>query len=234
MFSKETLSKYSKAMNYWTHFYSEHLDDLQVSISAGNSKIGHAFNVSIAPLTTCPNCFECSRYCYDIRDCIRQGYNSTTLKARAKNTALYKCNPAEYFRQIDTFLSNYKGKHKYFRWHVGGEIVNTAYALHIIDIARRHPDWTFWTYTKNYTSVNQAISRQVDGMPENLHIMFSRFLSMLCDNPYGMPEFCTVDDSTIKVFKADGYKWCCPSNCDICKALGRGCVAGETTYNGLH
>lgn len=69
-----------------------------------------------------------------------------------------------------------------------------------------------------------------DAVPANLKIMFSEWRGMPMVNPYNFPEFRVV-------FKADAVKpvgHYCPGNCDVCKAAGRGCVAGETTYCNEH
>lgn len=73
-YSELTIKGYLKLANYWFDYYmSEPLETLHVSISSGNDKIGHAWNVSLLPILTCPNCSECQKLCYDIRDCIRYG-----------------------------------------------------------------------------------------------------------------------------------------------------------------
>lgn len=227
MFLKETVDNFLTLAKHWMDYYSrQDIDTLHVSISDGNDKIGHAWNVSLLPIVTCPNCSECKYLCYDIRDCIRYGEDGATIKARARNTVILLKDRERFFSEVDAFLST-RRKHKYFRWHVGGEIKDTAYAVEMLEIARRHADWTFWTYTKNYCAMNQAIDSAGgrDGVPANMHIMFSEWRGMRLDNPHGMPEFRVV-------FKGEtepvGYY--CPGNCDICKSAHRGCIASETTY----
>ena len=53
-------------------------------------------------------------------------------------------------------------------------------------------------------------------------------------NPYNMPVFaCRMKNGNIDNMKWDAmYK--CPGNCDVCKACGRGCIAGEDTYCDEH
>ena len=193
-------------------------------ISKGNRKIGRVMNVSLAPVLTCANCSECKMLCYDIKAVLQ--YRNVT-DARARNTALLLEDRAEYFRRIDNAISR-RRLHKFFRWHVAGDIVDLDYLARMVDIARAHPDFVFWTYTKNYAVVNEYCRTRGGrvAIPENLSIMFSEWRGMPMVNPYGFPEFSVV-------FKDDEHKPAghyCPGNCDICKAAHRGCIAGETTY----
>lgn len=229
----ESMQHYTTLANRWMEYYAaQDIDALHVSISAGNDKIGHAWNVSTLPIITCTNCCGCAPYCYDARDCLRYGDGdaNNVIKARAKNTIILMKARGRFFAEIEAFLCT-RRKHKYFRWHVGGEIKDTAYALQIIDIAHRHADWVFWTYTKNYAAVNAAIDivnarkGMTRGIPANLTIMFSEWRGMPIDNPHGMPEFRMVFTGD-----AEPAGFYCPGNCDYCKEHLRGCIARETTY----
>lgn len=193
-------------------------------ISKGNRKIGRVMNVSLAPVLTCANCSECKMLCYDIKAVLQY---RNVADARARNTALLLEDRAEYFRRIDDAISR-RRLHKFFRWHVAGDIIDADYLDNMCTIARAHPDFVFWTYTKNYKVVNEYCERRGGrvAIPENLSIMFSEWRGMPMVNPYGFPEFSVV-------FKDDAVKPAghyCPGNCDVCKATHRGCIAGETTY----
>lgn len=131
----------------------------------------------------------------------------------------------EYFRRIDAAISR-RRTHKYFRWHVAGDIVDTDYFARMVEIAKNHPDFTFWTYTKNYDAVNAYVDAHgVNSVPNNLSVMFSEWRGMEMKNPYGFPQFSVVfkDEQ-----KPQGFY--CPGNCDVCKAARRGCVVGENVY----
>ena len=238
MYTKETINHFLTLAQKWMLYYAEcDIETLHVSISAGNDKIGHAWNVSLLPIITCRRCSECKYYCYDVNDSLRYGDGdaNNTIKARAKNTIIFMKDRARFFAEIEAHISRRRA-HKFFRFHVGGDIMDTAHALAIIDLAHRHADWRFWTYTKNFAAVNEAIdivnARRglTKGMPENLTIMFSDWRGMEMDNPHGMPEFRVV-------FKNDTVRpasYYCPGNCDICKATARGCIGNETTYCDEH
>ena len=199
-----------------------------VRISQGNKKIGRVMNVSTFPILCCGNCKACSGYCYDIKACLQY---SNVMHARAVNTVMANYARDEYFGQIDAAISR-RRKNKYFRWHVAGDILDMDYFKRMVYIARKHPDFTFWTYTKMYSIVNDWI--YVHGrLPFNLHVMFSRWEGMDMDNPHNLPEFRVrmegmSEDPFITLHK-------CPGNCDACKVGGgRGCIAGETSYVDEH
>ena len=200
-------------------------DNVSVSIQTGNVKIGHTHCVSLPAIIACENCSECKVHCYGLKDALR--FLAVRL-ARAKNWALLMTNRSEYFRQIADYISRRRA-HKFFRWHVVGEIIDLDYFEHMIAIAERFPDWKFWTYTKRYDIVNRFVADN-GYIPENLIIMFSEWRGMVMDNPYGFPEFRVLFEGE----QAPADAWLCPGCCDICKAVNRGCVAGETTYNGIH
>lgn len=202
------------------------VENIKMCISTGNRKIGKVMNISLMPVLTCGNCKECKHLCYDIKACIQ--YPGTVINARMRNTVLVKRDREEFFKRIDSAIGRRK-KNKFFRWHVAGDILDIDYFNRMVNIARNHPDFTFWTYTKMYDIVNRWIDEN-GALPGNLSVMFSEWRGMPMDNPHGMPEFRVV-------FKDDPVKpvgHYCPGNCDICKELHRGCPVGETTYCNEH
>lgn len=235
----ETVRNYIKSMNdAMNHYRATYAADefetfCDVSISQGNSKIGKVMNVSLAPILTCANCSECLKLCYDIKANIQYG---NVLKARARNTVLALEHEDRYFQTIRYALGK-RHKNKYFRWHVGGDIPTYSYFENMVQIAKEYPDFTFWTYTKNYGIVNLYVQKHGrDAIPANLTIMFSEWDGMRIVNPYRFPEFsCKLKDGN-KNHDASYFEklYKCPGNCDICKAAHRGCIAGETTYADEH
>lgn len=199
--------------------------DIPLCISSGNRKIGRVMNVSLMPILSCGNCRECSRLCYDIKACAQ--YPGTVIDARMRNLTALKKDRDGYFSRIDEAISR-RRKNKFFRWHVAGDIVDIDYFDRMVKIARAHPDFTFWTYTKMYGLVNEWVAAHGgtrEAVPANFSVMFSEWRGMPMENPYGFPEFRVVfKDETPP---AGHY---CPGNCDVCKNLHKGCVVGETTY----
>ena len=232
-YSAKTVNTYIRKVKAEIEGYRKQIakgEFLAVCISKGNRKIGHVPNVSTAPIICCHNCRECKHCCYDIKACLR--YKESML-ARARNTALALYNPDEYFSQILRYVS--KIKSKFFRWHVGGDLLNYDYLLRVIEIAVAVRHVTFWLYTKNYELVNRYIAEN-GNLPENLHIMFSEWDGTEMINPYNQPEFsCRLSggnkNHSDKYFEAL-YK--CPGNCDECIRNCRGCVVGETAYVDEH
>ena len=224
MYKIETIRKVVSNLVAREMFYlAKNVDDIPMCISDGNIKIGRVLNVSLPPVVTCSNCGECQKLCYDIKACNQ--YPNTVVDARARNLAILKKNRNEYFNRIEGKIRRRRAN-KYFRWHVAGDIVDYDYFCRMVEVAKNHPDFIFWTYTKAYGTVNEYVKRNGrDAIPANFSIMFSEWRGMPMDNPYGFPEFKVVfkDEK-----EPNGFY--CPGNCDICKAIHRGCLAGETTY----
>lgn len=229
-YTTDSLRKLMRLWKVWKAFFDAiPVWLLTVAIPAGNRKIGRVLNVSLMPVITCMHCKHCIHYCYDIKACLQY---LNVLKARVRNTVLYMKAPALYFEQIENRIRRAK-KHPFFRWHVSGDIPDAFYFENMVRIARLFPNWTFWTYTKAYEIVNAWVAANGGSkaaVPGNLSIMFSRWDGLEMVNPYGFPEFGVIDAGEPV---PDG-KFLCPGNCDICKELHTGCIAGVDTVNYLH
>jgi hypothetical protein len=154
-FSRESIRKVLRlAGEYRAMYMAMGTDDIKICISTGNRKIGHVMNVSLMPMVTCANCKECMHFCYDIKACLQ--YPNTVIAARMRNTCLYWKDRTEYFARIEKAI-NRRRKNKFFRWHVAGDIPDRWYLSQMVNIARNHPDFKFWTYTKNYDTVNEFV-----------------------------------------------------------------------------
>ena len=236
-YANSTIIKYIRDMKALIDGYTFAIENetaLKVAISYGNRKIGRVMNVSTAPMFTCGgNCKYCKNLCYDVKACLQY---SNVRVARARNTALSRKARAFFFEQIDVAMTR-RRRNKYFRWHVAGDIQDADYLARMIENARKHADFKIWTYTKQYSIVNEYVrthgGSRAAAIPANLTIMFSEWRGLPMDNPYGFPEFRVVfKDDAIKPDPAKVYY--CPGNCDICKENGRGCINGETTYANEH
>lgn len=227
-YSAETLRKFKKQCDELISYYdSVPLEKLNVSISDGNVKIGHCKNVSSLPVYSCRHlCGRCVKFCYDIKACIQY---KNVINARVKNFVIFKRNREKFFSDIADALSHVKA-HKFFRYHVGGEIIDIDELYRLVKLAKQFPDFKMWTYTKNYNVVNFYCDIYgKDSIPENLQIMFSEWKGTPVINPYNFPVFaCRFPD------EKPPFEYKCPGNCDICKANGRGCINGESTYTDLH
>lgn len=216
---KKAAGKLHAAMDRYNElpFYKLHLH-----ISKGNKKIGRVHNFSMAPGITCPNCKGCLPYCYDVKAVLQYG---NVVNARAENTVMMYKDMTQTFSMIDDYITKCR-THKFFRWHVSGDIISVEYFDNMVRIARKHPDWVFWTYTKAYAFVNLWIYQHgKSALPENLSVMFSVWNGMECPNPHGMPTFTCIQAG---MTPAPG-EWRCPGNCDICLTTGHGCPYGESS-----
>lgn len=231
IYSEKTLAKFRENVKNLVFQYNEkNVSDLHVIISKGNRKIGHTMNVSLLPIFTCANCKKCMEYCYDIKACIQY---KNVIKARVNNTVMVKKYMNEYFAQIEKAIQK-RRKNFFFRWHVSGDIINEEYLDNMVRIAKKYPHFTFWTYTKNYTCVNNYVSKHGNNrkkaIPANLSIMFSEWQGLPMENHYNFPVFvCIMPDEK---FRKGYYK--CTGNCNDCIANKTGCVAGKSSQVGLH
>jgi hypothetical protein len=195
------------------------------------------------PIFTCGNCANCKHYCYDIKACYRY---EGTLRARARNTVLARKYRESYFSQINEELKHHK-THKYFRWHVAGDILDYDYLENMLKIAIENPDWTFWTYTKMYGFVNHWIDLNGE-LPANFKCMFSVWNGVPVYNPHNLPTFSVLMEADKeREQELFGGVFKCRGNCDFCKAdfkgnedfpsnegKCRGCIAGESAYADEH
>lgn len=220
-YSVETLKKFYDNAKILIDFYMQHVDEIKVCVTNGNRKIGRVMNVSLLPIFTClTRCNGCRFFCYDIKACMQY---KNVLLARVRNTVLLWCNRNAYFEQIEQRIAR-RRKNKFFRWHVAGDIIDGDYLQRMIDIARHHPDFIFWTYTKQYHIVNRHCDKfGKESIPGNLSIMFSQWDGIEMVNPYNFPEFRVYDD----ISNVTEHR--CPGNCEVCLKSKTGCPYGVTS-----
>lgn len=227
-FTQKSLKKLAKLFNQFLKNYENvATEDIPMCISNGNVKIGRVMNVSLAPILSCGNCSECQFWCYDIKACLQ--YTKTVVDARIRNWVIFIRDRDEFFRRIEDKLRR-RRKNKYFRWHVAGDIVDLDHFIRMVEVAKNHPDFIFWTYTKMYAIVNEFCDKYgKETIPSNFSVMFSEWRGLPMDNPYGFAEFRVRFDG-----EPEPPCYHCPGNCDVCKKGNRGCLGQETTYNDIH
>lgn len=194
--------------------YAKDLDDIHVYISSGNRKTGFSVpSVSLIPVADCGNCSSCSRLCYDLRnDCIYNGVTST----RAKNSALAHNAIDRYFYEIKKACKAFR----FFRWHIGGDILNAAYLAGVLDVAVCNPHCTFLIFTKRYDLINDYISNGGE-IPSNLQVIFSAWPGANMVNPYNMPVSSPLFVDGSHAAGPDPIS--CPGDCSNCAVMGSGC-----------
>lgn len=223
---KRFYDKAKKSIDFYMDLYKKDPGAVKVCITNGNRKIGNVMNISLLPIFTClSNCHICKFYCYDIKACLQY---ANVIMARVRNSVLLWCDEKEYFRQIEDRISR-RRKNKYFRWHVSGDIISETYFTHMVEIAIKHPDFRFWTYTKQYSLVNRWCDKfGRETIPENLVVMFSKWDGVEMDNRYNFPTFTALDD----LIGFNGF--ICPGNCQTCINNKTGCVYGESSATKIH
>lgn len=225
-FSAAVVAKVVTWLKVWIDFFMGFdAENLKITVSKGNKKIGNVLNVSLAPIVTCMNCAKCMYYCYDIKAVL--AYPSV-LYARARNTALFYLDRDLFFAKLHQVMRRRK-KNKYLRFHVSGEIVDIDHFVRMVETAKMFPDFKIWTYTKMYTIINAYCDLYgKESIPGNFTVMFSEWEGVPMDNKYNFPVFNAVEKGTeIKGFK-------CPGNCQECINHGTGCVNGKSATVELH
>lgn len=194
--------------------FAKDLEDIHVYISSGNRKTGFSVpSVSLIPVADCGNCSSCSRLCYDLRnDCIYNGVTST----RAKNSALAHNAIDRYFYEIKKACKAFR----FFRWHIGGDILNAAYLAGVLDVAVCNPHCTFLIFTKRYDLINDYISNGGE-IPSNLQVIFSAWPGANMVNPYNMPVSSPLFVDGSHAAGPDPIS--CPGDCSNCAVMGSGC-----------
>lgn len=189
-------------------------------LSKGNAKLGEIPNISLPPIVTCKGCEEiCGKACYankfyKMRPSVRKQWD-------ANYQHLLEDMPG-FFEEIYKKLTS-KITYKFFRWHVGGDILNGVHFSYIQGIARLLPDIRFLIFTKQYDIVNDSISDNFP-MPENLTVIFSAWPGLEMNNPHNfhvawldVPEETRIPDDTFLCFGS------C-ENCGVCwdiKKIGK-------------
>ena len=159
------------------------LEDMHVTIQKnGNSKTGREWLLNTLPgdhlikaqgreLTnvhgSCQGCCDgCEKYCYAIHGA--QQHHNAVLPSTIKNLILYRKSPVRFFEELDRELSNWKvnGADKVFRWHASGEIEDYEYLEMMMEIAKRHPEVHFYSYTKRFKLIEKYLDTHGD-FPSN-------------------------------------------------------------------
>ena len=195
------------------------MNELKVSISKGNSKMGAIPSVSLPACITCNPNAPCFKLCYAAK--ITRLYK-TVKAAYENNLNILNTNPFQYWQQVKQGAQ----MARYFRYHVSGDIPNGHYLKMMIKTAEELPGTNFLAFTKQYEIVNDYLN---DGnrIPANLKIIFSNWGAWKCDNPHNMP---TCEIILKGSDPAPNWK-ICGGNCTECACRGIGCwelKQGET------
>lgn len=211
--SEENFAKRMKDMIDKKNEYLKIVDTLHVYIAQGNAKTGTAVpSVSLIPVYNCKNCKQCKDLCYDLRnDCCYPGCRDN----RSVNAAILEADPSRYFREISEAAKMYK----FFRWHIGGDIIDHEYFMGMIMVAEQNPHCEFLAFTKTFDVVNDYLDEH--DLPKNLHIIFSAWVGLEMDNRHNLPTSNPLffDGRTTA---HDGAVYC-SGNCTDCAKTNSGC-----------
>jgi hypothetical protein len=188
--------------------------ELHVSISSGNAKMGSIPSVSLPPVKTCsPEAVKfCGRKCY-VRRYV--GRRKTVRDAYERNLYLLNNDPVKFWREVNAEVA----MTTHFRFGVSGDIPDLPYLLNMIEVAERNSHCEILCFTKKYDIVNFHLNYH--DLPKNLHIIFSAWKGFPMDNPYSLPEahvFYRDGTTTAK----DGARYC-SGNCYECAVTNANC-----------
>ena len=191
----------------------------KISISKGNIKMGEIQSISLPPIVTCAENCACAKKCYAARMCRRW---KNTRDAYNRNLEIFRTNPTEYWKQIDSTLY----VNRFFRFHVAGDIPTYDYLINMIEVVRNNPHCETLIFTKRYGFVNRALANGIE-LPKNLHLIMSEWDGMAMENPYNLPMAHVI------------FKGCEPkANWKICSGNCMECAKNKancwTLKNGEH
>lgn len=183
----------------------------EITISAGNRKMGAIPSVSLPAVVTCPKSAPCYKECYALR---MERLRHTVKDSYDRNYDAYKRDPDNYFRTI----ANAARMQRFFRWHVSGDIPDSAYLAGMVKVAIDCPGTKFLAFTKKGDLVNAFIENG-GTIPGNLQILFSTWGAWRVNNPHAFPE-CEI----IFPGHEPAQTWkVCGGNCTECACRGIGC-----------
>lgn len=183
-----------------------------VSISQGNIKMGAIRSVSLPAGLTCRKC-ECNQKCYAKR---MEKLRKNVRAAYKNNLDILVNNPAVYWREVEAAIMTAH----FFRFHVSGDIPDSTYFEHMVDIASRNAHCEILCFTKKYEIVN-AFLKNGGTLPANLHVLFSAWVGLEMQNPYNLPE-AHVRHKDGSTTAAEGAL-SCGGNCTECATTDGGC-----------
>lgn len=188
---------------------------MNVKISPGNTKMGSISSVSLPAGLTCRADCECRLKCYAMK---LEKLRPSVRNAYKHNFEILCKDPETFWREVEASVM----VSRFFRFHVSGDIVDSDYLLHMVQIAERNPHCQILCFTKRYDLVNSAVSNgSVAMVPDNLHLIFSAWRNLPMDNPYNFPEAHVRYRDGSTTASADARE--CGGNCTECAITNGGC-----------
>lgn len=188
------------------------MNELHTSISKGNIKMGDIPSVSLPPLVTCApaacktcGCQGCyAKKIYNLRTTVRNAYD--------RNLSILKDNPEQYWREVESAIMGSTA----FRFHVSGDIPNTEYLQHMVEIAERNKHCEIIAFTKRFDFCNEWLANNNYEFPQNLHIIYSAWKGLEMINPFNMPECHVIFKDGTMTASEEKTSYYCSGNCFEC------------------
>lgn len=191
-----------------------------VHISNGISKLGANIpSVNLPAVSTCRPDAPCYKECYARKGRFCFQKNKGLLE---RNLEIWEQAP-EQFEQ-DVKIAAFHSR--FFRYHSSGDIPDVNYFLMMIRIAKELPNTSFLCFTKRFEIINVYLTEAEDGLhdgiPDNLHIVFSAWGDWLPDNPFHLPEaHIRFKNKPNNYIPACAHQ--CPKYCGECVMSGCSC-----------
>jgi len=186
---------------------------MNVSISRGNGKMGAIPSVSLPAGATCRTDCECAQICYAKKLC---KFRPSMRSAYQTNLDLLRVSPETYWREVEAAIMT----SRFFRFHVSGDIPDTAYFTNMVEVALRNPHCKILCFTKKYEIVNRCLDFGVI-IPDNLHIIFSAWRGLPMQNPYNLPTAHVIYKDGTTTARKDAKP--CGGKCTDCAIRIGGC-----------
>lgn len=186
---------------------------MRVSISPGNSKMGSIPSVSLPAIKTCRSC-GCASKCYAaklerLRPSVRRAYQN--------NLEILMEDPDTYWREVEAAIM----LSRFFRFHVSGDIKTPDYFEKMVSVSRKNKHCQILCFTKQFEYVNTYLAAHQEGLPDNLHVIFSGWPGLEMDNPFCLPEAHVLFKDGTTTAKEDAIP--CNGNCTECAVIDGGC-----------
>ena len=177
------------------------VNDGLLTISIGNSKLGHTANIATRPGIDCVNCSECIKDCYAKKAYLQY---PGVRDAWTRNGLAFRSE--DHFPLYDA-LAGYLNKYqpRFFRIHVAGDFLSQFNVDLWAQLATDYPDTKFLAFTK-------AFDFDYSQVPSNLQIVFSMWIGMEDTAPNGP-----------RAWLQDGTETRIPSNALECAGHCEGC-----------
>ena len=197
---------------------------MKVTISRGNTKIGRTMNISLPPIKTCAKGVPCAKDCYAMK---AYSMYPGTIAAWDGNLECYKKEPDQYWFEIHAALKKAKSA-TLFRWHVGGDIVDSDYLHGMYRIAQQFPKTSFLCFTKQYGILEKNSKLEIPG---NLRLILSAWpglkipKSLLWMSKAWMWDPCNQDGRISDEWDE------CPGACETCGLCWKMTTGDNVVFN---